>query len=183
MIRYIFLEFNCWFTYLKIEVLFVSVQALVPSKFWTKRFSRFDFCTLYIQSYHFKNKVSLVSEVTFFWWSRILKNSMSYKIIVINLGVRHRNKIQLHQETKFFFTWNAWLENVWQYFRDTLMFFLSFPALFLAVNHHNNKNWVPSILKFFFASSPWKSVTNYVLEWMGLIFYMMVYSQKWAREW
>ena len=27
---------------------------------------------------------------------------MSYKIVVINLGVRHRNKIQLHQETKFF---------------------------------------------------------------------------------
>ena len=89
---------------------------------------------------------------------------------------------------------------------------------FLAVNHHNHKNWVPSILthnlwlifnstnprtnkwnfhkkilrigdfekwpffesailNFFFskkikiASSPWKLVTDYVLEWMGVNFY------------
>ena len=28
-----------------------------------------------------------------------------------------------------------------------------------------------AILIFFFASSPWKLVTNYVLEWMGLNFY------------
>ena len=36
----------------------------------------------------------------------------------------------------------------------------------------------------FFASFPWKSVTNYVLEWIGLNFFiMMVYSQKWAQEW
>ena len=106
---------------------------------------------------------------------------------------------------------------------------LLFPCSFSAVNHHNNKNWVPSILahnlwliftgmkqkkkskwptqknwvlqllqfsilfsqkdienwrfwkthffksailnSFFFASSPWKSVTNYELERMGLNFY------------
>ena len=56
---------------------------------------------------------------------------------------------------------------------------------FLAVNHHNHENWVPSILihnlwlifigmmqkKIFFGSSQWKLVTNYVLESMGLNFH------------
>ena len=37
--------------------------------------------------------------------------------------------------------------------------------------------WELNILNFF-ASSPWKSVTNYVLEWVGLIFFMALCSHS-----
>ena len=79
---------------------------------------------------------------------------------------------------------------------------LWFPPLFLAVNHHYSKNWVPSILthnlwlifigmkqkkrkkklKKKIASSQWKLVRNYMLEWMGLNFYYNDGLQPKIRE-
>ena len=39
-----------------------------------------------------------------------------------------------------------------------------------------------SAILMFFATSLWKSVTNFVVEWMGLNLIMMVYSQKWSTS-
>ena len=44
-------SFQSWIPGLSFELSFVSVQALVPSKFWTQRFSGINFYTLYIHTY------------------------------------------------------------------------------------------------------------------------------------
>ena len=41
------MSYESWIVGLSSEISFVSVQTLVPSKFWTQRFSGIDFYTLY----------------------------------------------------------------------------------------------------------------------------------------
>ena len=74
---------------------------------------------------------------------------------------------------------------------------LWFPCSFWTVNHHNNKNWVPPILThnlwlicnssktgkkcIFCVFRPFfMKITN---GWDSIFIIMMVYSQKWIREW
>ena len=54
--------------------------------------------------------------------------------------------------------WN-FHEKYWELAILKISFFLSWPF------------WIFFLNKFFFASSQWKSVTNYELKWMGLNFY------------
>ena len=55
-----FLSPKCWVSELSSEVLFVSVQALIPSKLWTQMFSGIDFYTLHMFQFFSVEKIEIV---------------------------------------------------------------------------------------------------------------------------